>query len=112
MEGDKRRNYWHASFVAQTPFFSNETIYSLAKQLFIKAPPNIRDINVHVYLLQRSDDPQLSLWGDLIARERAVTDAVDELNARYGEHTVHSADTLKTGPFVKTKIPFGSTRYL
>lgn len=112
MEGDKRRNYWHAMHVSQTPFFSNETIYDFARQLFVNAPPSIRDINVHVYLLERNEQPQLSLFADSIARERAVTNAIDELNERYGEHTVHSADTLKTGPFVKTKIPFGSTRYL
>jgi len=112
MKGDKRRNYWHARHVARAPFFSNETIYSLAKQLFLQAPPNIRDINVHVYLLQHREDPQLSLWSDQIARERAVTTAIDELNDRYGEHTVHSADTLPTGLLVKTKVPFGSTRYL
>lgn len=112
MTGDKRRNYWHATHVSQTPFFSNETIYGLAKQLFINAPPNIRDINVHCYLLQREEPSQLSIFADQIARERAVTSAVDEINERYGEHTVHSADTIRTGPLVKTKIPFGSTRYL
>ena len=112
MEGDRRRNYWHASYVSQTPFFSDKTIYSLARQLFVHAPPNIRDINVHCYLLQQDEPSQVSLFADQITRERAVTDAVDELNQRYGEHTVHAASTLKTGPFVKTKIPFGSTRYL
>lgn len=112
MTGDKRRNYWHATHVSQTPFFSNETIYGLAKQLFINAPPNIRDINVHCYLLQREEPSQLSIFADQIARERAVTSAIDEINERYGEHTVHSADTIRTGPLVKTKIPFGSTRYL
>lgn len=112
MEGDKRRNYWHASFVSQTPFFSDKTIYSLARQLFVQAPPNIRDINVHCYLLQREEPSQLSLFGDLIARERAVTDAIDEINQRYGDHTVHAASTLGTGRVVKVKVPFGSTRYL
>ncbi len=112
MEGDKRRNYWHASHVSQTPFFSNETIYSLARMLFVSAPPNIRDINVHCYLLQRDEPSQISFFADQIARERAVTDAIDEINNRYGEHTIHAANTTKTGPFVKTKIPFGSTRYL
>ncbi len=112
MEGDKRRNYWHASYVSQTPFFSDTTIYSLARHLFVGAPPNIRDINIHVYLLQDHEESQLSLFGDRIARERSVTSAIDELNDRYGEHTIHSADTIPTGPIVKTKIPFGSTRYM
>ncbi len=112
MEGDRRRSYWHATHVAVSPFFTDETIYSLARQLFINAPPNIRDINVHCYLLQQDEPSQISLFADQIARERAVTNAIDELNDRYGEHTVHAASTLTTGPFVKTKVPFGSTRYL
>lgn len=112
MTGDRRRSYWHASHVSQTPFFSNETIYSLARKMFVNAPPNIRDINVHCYLLQREENPQISLFNDEIARERSMTSAVDEINQRYGEHTIHAASTTNTGPFVKTKIPFGSTRYL
>lgn len=112
MSGDRRRRYWHATHVSQTPFFSNEAIYGLARQLFVQAPPNIRDINVHVYLLEAGDRSQLSIFNDAIARERAVSVAVDELNARYGENTVHAASTTNTGLFVKTKIPFGSTRYL
>ena len=112
MTGDRRRSYWHASHVSQTPFFSNETIYGLARKLFVNAPPNIRDINVHCYLLQREENPQMSLFNDQIARERSMTSAVDEINQRYGEHTIHAASTTNTGPFVKTKIPFGSTRYL
>lgn len=112
MEGDKRRNYWHASHVSDTPFFSDKTIYTIARQLFVNAPPDIRDINVHVYLLERGERSQMNLFADELARERLVTNAIDEINDRYGEHTLHAASTLKTGPFVKTKIPFGSTRYL
>lgn len=112
MVGDRRRNYWHATKVAEMPFFSDETIYGLAKSLFINAPPNIRDINVHVYLLERDEPSQVSLFADQIASERAVVAAIDDINRRYGEHTVHSADTLVNGPVLDAKIPFGSTRYL
>ena len=112
MEGDRRQSYWHATHVSQTPFFSNEAIYGLARQLFVNAPPNIRDINVHVYLLEQGDQSQLSIFGDQIARERAVTSVIDELNQRYGEHTLHAASTTNTGSFVQAKIPFGGTRYL
>jgi DNA polymerase IV len=47
-----------------------------------------------------------------VARDRAVTEAVDVINHRFGERTIHSADTLETQKIVKQKIPFGSTRYL
>jgi hypothetical protein len=112
MTGDKRRNYWHAQFVSQVPFFSNDTIYTLAKRLFMSAPPDIRDINVHVYLLSDGEDNQLSLFADEYVRSKAITGAVDEINYRYGERTIHAANTLPTNRIIKTKIPFGSTRYL
>lgn len=103
---------WHAMHVSDTPFFSDKTIYAIARKLFINAPPDIRDINIHCYLLERGERSQLNLFADELARERLVTSAIDEINDRYGEHTLHAANTLKTGPFVQTKIPFGSTRYL
>lgn len=103
---------WHAMHVSDTPFFSDKTIYAIVRQLFLNAPPDIRDINVHCYLLERGERSQMNLFADELARERMMVDAIDEINGRYGEHTIHAANTTKTSPFVKTKIPFGSTRYL
>ena len=70
-------------------------------------------IAVTCYGLEPADDTnkQLGLFGDQLAKEQIITSAVDEINARYGSRTIHSADTLGTA-MVKTKIPFGSTRYL
>ena len=106
------RRYWHASHMAQLPFYSDATIYSLAERLFYKAPGDIREIGVHCYELSTDDQPQTSLFGDMLAREHQLVSAIDTINGRYGDRTVHSADTLQTGDFVKQKIPFGSTRYL
>lgn len=104
--------YWHARQMAGMPFFSNQAIYAQAEQLFRGAPPNIRSIGVTAYELSDDNDPQLSLFGDELARERQITGAVDAINDRYGTRVIHSADTLGTGMYVKQKIPFGSTRYL
>ncbi len=106
------RKYWHARRMSQLPFFSNQAIYTQAEQLFRGAPDHLKEIGVSCYELTEGEDPQLSLFGDQIATERRVTDAVDEINQRYGTRVIHSADTLGTGDFVKQKIPFGSTRYL
>lgn len=108
----RKGSRWHAMHVSDTPFFSDKTIYSIARKLFVNAPPDIRDINVHCYLLEKGERSQMSLFADELARDRMVTNAIDEINERYGDHTLHSANTLHTSPFVKTKIPFGSTRYL
>lgn len=106
------REYWHSSTLSPLPFYSDRSIYSQAQQLFNKAPDNIREIGVHCYELAPLEDTQVSLFADEIARERQVVDAVDVLNQKFGDRTVHSANTLSTGIYVSTKIPFGSTRYL
>lgn len=113
MRWGRRGNYWHEKTLTPLPFYSNAAIWAIASRMFAHAPEGaIREIGVHCYHLEDDLGNQLSLFGDALAREQQVTAAVDEINQRYGERTIHSADTLQTGIYVKTKIPFGSTRYL
>jgi DNA polymerase-4 len=104
--------YWHRRHMASLPFFSNQAIYAQAAMLFSEAPENIKEIGVSCYQLEDDTDCQLSLFGDELARVQRVTAAIDDINRRFGDGTVHSADTLGTSRHVKQKIPFGSTRYL
>lgn len=104
--------YWHSSSLSPLPFASDQTIYAVARRLFERAPDEVREIGMHCYELQPLDGPQVSLFQDEIARQVQVTAAVDEVNRRFGDRTVHSAHTLGTGMYVQQKIPFGSTRYL
>ncbi|HET8884200.1 MAG TPA: hypothetical protein VFM68_01890 [Candidatus Saccharimonadales bacterium] len=107
------RKYWHARRMCEVPFFSNQAIYALASQLFNGAPSSdIREIGISCYELHDDVDGQLSLFGDQIASEKQLVKVIDDLNGRYGDRTIHVADTLGTGIYVKQKIPFGSTRYL
>lgn len=106
------RQYWHARKMHELPFFSDQAIYTQASLLFAGAPGGIKEIGVSCYELGEDNDPQLSLFGDDVAREHRLIDAIDVINQRYGERVVHSADTLGTGRFLQQKIPFGSTRYL
>jgi len=106
------RRYWHASFMSSTSFYTDKTIFMLARQLFVHAPKGIREIGIHCYELQSITRSQVSIFEDSIVREQHITSTIDSINTRYGERTIHSADTLGTGIYVRTKIPFGSTRYL
>lgn len=103
---------WQSHALTPLPFYSDMAIWSIARQLFIGAPGNINMIAVTCYHLADDIDTQLSLFGDELARERHVTWAIDEVNGRFGERAIHSASTLDAGKVVKTKIPFGSTRYM
>lgn len=109
----RKGNYWHQKYLAPLPFFSDRAIWAIASRLFANVPAgDVREIGMHVYHLEDGLGDQLTLFGDELAREQQVTWAIDEINARYGEHVIHSADTLYSSDIVKTKIPFGSTRYL
>ncbi len=104
--------YWHASYMASLPFSSDKAIYSVARQLFLRAPSDIKEIGIHCYELDKSGDRQTSLFAEEIIREQSVSRMVDSINKRFGDRTIHSADTLGTGIYVQTRVPFGSTRYL
>ena len=104
--------YWHACKMCQLPFYSDKTINFLAQQLFLAAPSGIREIGMRCYGLTDESDNQISLFGDELADEQQLGSAVDTINRRFGDRTIHSANTLETTEFIKAKIPFGSTRYL
>lgn len=113
--GDHQRGwygrYWQSRYMASLPFYSDQAIYEIARHLFDKAPYPLKEIGITCYELSQPDDNQLQLWGDEIARDKDIVSTMDDINNRWGERTIHSADTLGTD-MVKAKIPFGSTRYL
>jgi DNA polymerase-4 len=106
------RQYWHASRICQMPFYSDANINTLAQQIFLNAPDRIQEIGIRVYELSDNSSPQMSLFCDEMVREQHLVCAIDNINKRFGDRTVHSANTLQTSEFIKTKISFGSTRYL
>jgi DNA polymerase IV len=108
----KSRGYWHARHVCDLPFFSDQAIYAQALLLFRQVPAGIYEIGVSCYLLEDDLSDQLSFFGDELAREQHLTEAIDTINQRFGTRTIHAANTLGTSKHVQQKIPFGSTRYL
>lgn len=109
---DYEHHRWQARHMTSLPFFSNQAIYTIARKLFQLAPAEIKEIGVTCYSLEPDDDTQLSLFGDESAQNYRLTDAIDDINGRYGTRTIVSADTLPTNALMSAKIPFGSTRYL
>jgi DNA polymerase-4 len=103
--------YWHTCYMCQMPFYSDGIINVLAQQLFSKSPERVIEIGIRCYGLLDNNDAQISLFIDEMVRQQHLVDAIDFINQRYGERTIHSADTLQIGADIKTKIPFGSTRY-
>jgi len=107
-----KRQYWHASKMCQMSFCSDNTINILAQQIFLNTPDCIIEIGIRCYGLSDNNNKQTSIFMDEIIREQQLVGAIDQINQRYGNRTVHSANTLQTSEFIKSKISFGSTRYL
>lgn len=103
---------WQAHELASLPFFSDAAIWQIAKRLFAGAPSDVSMLSVTCYHLHDDTNDQLSLFGDELARERGVSWAIDDINARWGERTIHSGSTTGMKGIVKQKIPFGGTRYM
>ncbi|MDO8591340.1 MAG: hypothetical protein Q7R60_00200 [bacterium] len=103
---------WYERRMFKSTFFSNAEVYRRATLLFNRRPLGdfVRMIAVSCYALEPSNISQVSLL-DEINREVWLTQAVDTINAQFGEFTVTTATSLSAKDTVKQKIPFGSTRY-
>jgi hypothetical protein len=77
----------------------------------MQLPSPARIIGVTLYKLQRQPSAQMTFDQERIDRTERVCLAIDKINYRFGTRKIHSASSHGT-EHVKTKIPFGSTRYL
>ncbi len=105
-------DYWYERKAFKTSFFSNAEIHRRATLLFNRAPADgwVRELGVSCYLLAPSNSNQISLLEE-VNREVWLTEAVDTINAQFGDSTITMAVSAGSKGKVKQKIPFGSTRY-
>jgi hypothetical protein len=61
-------------------------------------------------MLKTSSRNQISLF-DEINKQEWVTEAIDELNDRFGNFIIGSANASMGRKIIKQKIPFGGTKY-
>lgn len=103
--------YLHRAHIHKTAFNTDQDILQSARELFADFPAPLRIIGITLYKIQAHPEAQLCLdQATLDAREQLCL-AADNINLRFGSRTIHYADSCGTD-HVKTKIPFGSTRYL
>ena len=104
--------YLHQNYLTRSAFHTNSDIMTHARQLFTKLPlHSARIIGITLYKIQSFADAQLYLDQPKRDREEQLCAAEDKINRRFGERTIYSADSFNTSQ-IKTKIPFGSTRFL
>jgi DNA polymerase-4 len=108
----KSGDAWHSRKAFKSSFYTTPEIFRRATLLFNQHPrlDNIVMLSVNCYLLEPSLANQMSIL-DEVNKEAWLTEAVDDLNRRYGNYTVTFANSLGANQQIKQKIPFGSTRY-
>ena len=103
--------YSHKSIILKNVINTDADICRVVMQLFDTLPSPVRIIGVTLYKLQNHPEAQLCFEQERIERAQNICTAIDKINLRFGARTVHSARSMGTD-HVKTKIPFGSVRYL
>ncbi len=108
------RTWWHKGETFGSPIFATADIYRRAQYILDKSPfeKNIAKIAVSVYSLQSSDTSQMSLFDTSSEKLRSVSQAVDEINDRYGEFVVTPAIMMGMTDKVIDRISFGNVREL
>ncbi len=103
--------YAHRAHLTPNVFHTDAEICHIARRLFAELPSPVRIIGITLYKLQNHPTLQQSFWQEQANRRTSLCAASDAINLRFGARTIHSADSVGTD-HVKTKIPFGSVRYL
>ena len=103
--------YLHRAHIRKTVFNTDQDILQSARELFADFPAPLRIIGITLYKIQAQPEQQLCFDQSTIDAREQLCLAADNINLRFGSRTIHYADSCGTD-HVKTKIPFGSTRYL
>jgi DNA polymerase-4 len=108
----KTGDAWHSRKAFKSSFYTTPEIFRRALLLFNQHPRHdyVVMISVSCYLLEPANSNQMSILEE-VNKEAYLTEAIDEINDRYGNYTVTFANSLGANKQIKQKIPFGSTRY-
>lgn len=103
---------WVQRKMFKTTFYTDQEIYRRALLLYNQRPKgiNVAAMGITCYMLTPSSRNQQGLFEETVKAEW-ITQAVDEINDRYGNFVICSANSLEGKKVVKQKIPFGGTRY-
>lgn len=96
----------------KTVFYTDQAIYERIMYLFNQRAKHmdVSAIGLYCYGLAPTNRQQLGLLDDVTMAED-LTQAMDEVNERFGNFTLTYANALEGKRVVKQKIPFGGTRY-
>ncbi|MBA2279405.1 hypothetical protein H0V99_03135 [Candidatus Saccharibacteria bacterium] len=113
-ENLKSKTAWHHGEKVGYRLYSTESVYRAAKSILARAElySKVRGMSITTFDLAPADPEQLSLLNNerSFAAERHISDAVDEINNRYGEFVITPATMLDMQGEIIDRIAFGNVR--
>lgn len=108
----QNRNWWSKSRDTKTTMYSNREIFFQAKKLLGQAYiyELVTHISVSVYGLVRVEPEQLSIFGGTKLDSKALSDALDTINDRWGEFCIAPATMAGMDSVILQRIAFGSVK--
>lgn len=105
--------YWHHGCKLERALYATQDIYRAAADMLLgigQFPDSVSLISVHVFNLRDKSPEQLGLFDDFQLHQRALAEAADQVNDRYGEFTAVPAIMANMKKVVLDRIAFGSLR--
>ena len=120
--GPVQKLWWHQGEKLGYRLYSTESVYRAARSLLGRAdiPYKVRGMSITTFDLAPADPEQLNLFDTVqgstlysqrsFRAERHISDAVDEINNRYGEFVITPATMMDMNGEILDRIAFGNMR--
>lgn len=110
----KGRTYWAKGRKTKSEIYSTQDIFLHAQRLLNQAiiPAKVTNLSVSVYNLVPTDPEQGSLFKGTRLDNRAIADACDDINDRFGEFVITPAIMMGMQNLILDRVAFGSTNNL
>lgn len=105
--------FWHRGVRYQKCFFDTREIYKEVFKIFCSSPHKkpIRELAVSCFNLSNSGASQLELFDD-IYKKRCLSDAIDNINEKWGDFVITPAKMVSVKGVVPDRIAFGGVKEL
>ena len=113
----KGGGWWHEGRLIGRALFDARDVYKAAFRLLLSSPTgegkggNVLNVAVSCFGLSRQHSMQLEIFSD-IPKKRNLTEAQDNINGRWGDFTVASAQSFGGAKVVMDRIAFGGIKEL
>jgi hypothetical protein len=105
-------SYWQESRKTAHPLYATQEIYQAAAAILqqTRFTDKVSQMSVHVFNVRACEPEQVGLFDEDRSRHKALAQAADDANDRYGEFSVVPASMAGMDKTILDRIAFGNVR--